>query len=181
MSRLKSILALVVLLTVLVAEQLPGISGMGRRTRYGWPAWLNRRKCVSAPDWRTSRKATRRRRRYCQSGSGRLVVSSPNCSLSVIKPRPGWLLPRLLATGADNGDPPEEKTAAQGAYDAAKGRHERLVAGWRLIEQKWMRADLEAADADLQSANAEFDRVKTVLQIARLHFAEGTGRSQAFT
>ncbi len=57
---------------------------------------------------------------------------------------------------------PEEKTAAQGAFDAAKARYERLVAGWRLMEQKQFRAELEAAEADLSNATAEFDRVKAL-------------------
>jgi HlyD family secretion protein len=63
---------------------------------------------------------------------------------------------------AYNGYLPEEKSAAQGAYDAAKARHDRMLAGWRLMEQKQIRAELEAAEADLANANAEFDRVKTL-------------------
>jgi multidrug efflux pump subunit AcrA (membrane-fusion protein) len=61
---------------------------------------------------------------------------------------------------ANNGYLPEEKAAAQGAYDASKARYERLVAGWRLQEQKQVRAELDAAEADLLQANADFDRVK---------------------
>lgn len=61
---------------------------------------------------------------------------------------------------ANNGYLPEEKTAAQGAYDASRARYERLVAGWRLQEQKQIRAELEVAEADLLQANADFDRVK---------------------
>lgn len=57
---------------------------------------------------------------------------------------------------------PEEKTAAQGAYDASKARYDRLVAGWRLMEQKQIRAELDVAEAELLQANAEFDRVKTL-------------------
>ncbi len=61
---------------------------------------------------------------------------------------------------------PEEKTAAQGAYDAAKARYDKLVAGWRLQEQKFVRSDLEAAEADLAQANAEYDRIKTLFYTA---------------
>ena len=61
---------------------------------------------------------------------------------------------------ANNGYLPEEKTVAQGAYDASKARYERLVAGWRLQEQKQIRAELDVAEADLLQANAEYDRVK---------------------
>ena len=63
---------------------------------------------------------------------------------------------------AYNGFLPEERTAAQGAYNASKARYERLIAGWRLQEQKQIRAELDSAEADLQLANAEFDRVKTL-------------------
>lgn len=63
---------------------------------------------------------------------------------------------------AYNGFLAEEKAAAQGAYDASKARYERLVAGWRLQEQKQIRSELEAAEADLAQTNAEFDRVKTL-------------------
>ncbi|HQR06349.1 MAG TPA: efflux RND transporter periplasmic adaptor subunit [Gemmatales bacterium] len=64
---------------------------------------------------------------------------------------------------ANNGYLPEEKAAAQGAFDASKARYERLVAGWRLQEQKQVRAELDVAEADLLQANAEFDRVKKLL------------------
>lgn len=63
---------------------------------------------------------------------------------------------------AYNGFLPEERTAAQGAYDASKARYERLIAGWRLQEQKQIRAELETFEADLQLANAEFDRLKAL-------------------
>lgn len=63
---------------------------------------------------------------------------------------------------ANNGYLPEEKTTAQGTYDAAKARYERMVAGWRLMEQKQITSELEAAQADLQQANSEFDRLKAL-------------------
>jgi multidrug resistance efflux pump len=61
---------------------------------------------------------------------------------------------------AFNGYLPEEKTAAQGAYDASKARFDRLEAGWRLQEKKQIQAELDVAEADLLQANAEYDRVK---------------------
>lgn len=63
---------------------------------------------------------------------------------------------------ANNGYLPEERTAAQGAYDAAKARYERMLAGWRLMEQKQISAELEAAQAELQHTNAEMDRLRAL-------------------
>jgi len=64
---------------------------------------------------------------------------------------------------ANNGYLPEERSAAQGAFDASKARYERLVAGWRVQEQKQIRAELDVAEADLLQANADFDRIKKLL------------------
>ena len=63
---------------------------------------------------------------------------------------------------AYNGYLPEERAAAQGAYDAARARHERLLAGWRLAEQKQIRHELEAVEAELEQAKAEFERLKAL-------------------
>lgn len=70
---------------------------------------------------------------------------------------------RAAKERAHNGYLPEEKAAALGAYEAAKARHDRMLAGWRLMEQKQVRSELEAAEAELLQANQEFDRVKTLL------------------
>ncbi len=163
MSRLKSILALVVLLVVL---------GGGAAAWYFWNGKKDEIRMagvVESQEVRLGSKIGGRVEKLLiaegdtvKAGQVLVVLAIPELLAQRDQTKAHVAAAQAARNRAYNGYLPEEKTAAQGAYDAAKARHERLVAGWRLIEQKWMRADLEAADADLQSANAEFDRVKTL-------------------
>lgn len=90
-------------------------------------------------------------------------LAVPELQAQVLQAKARVAVAQAARDKAFNGYLPEERTAAQGAYDAAKARHERLVTGWRDQEKRLVRAELEVAEADLQQANAEFDRVKTIL------------------
>jgi multidrug resistance efflux pump len=58
---------------------------------------------------------------------------------------------------------PEEIAAAEGAFEAAKARHMRLVAGWRPQEKRQAQAELDDAQAELVMATQEFERVQGLL------------------
>lgn len=64
-----------------------------------------------------------------------------------------------LLEKAQNGARPEEVAAAQALLQAAQARRDRLIKGWREEEIRQAQSEQDAADADLNLARGDFERI----------------------
>jgi multidrug resistance efflux pump len=67
---------------------------------------------------------------------------------------------RAAVDRARNGPRPQEVETGRAAYEAAAARLEKMVSGFREEEKRQIRNELASAEADLDLAREEFDRIR---------------------